>query len=135
MTLDLIKKLQESFSDLGNLSPTAMQELIQDTLSTFQLLQGKLESKDPKDRKEALDMAIQLKEAFEEQAEKLHQSVDMDPERMSEFMENPTNFSKEEWEAVSAMNRDLKEFRNQIAPRNTAPKKKVKRSDKIRLIG
>ena len=134
MTQDLIKKLKESFGDLSNLSPDKMQELIQDTLETFRYLQGKMESKDPADREDAVQVALKLKEAFEEEANKLYESIQMDPERVTEFMENPTNFSKEDWEAVSAMTSDLKEFRKEITPQNRAPKK-ARRNQKIRLIG
>ena len=107
MALPLIQQLQETFGDLGAFTPEKLQALIQETLKAFHLIQSKIQSKDPKEREEGLIMALELKQALERQAEALCKTVGMDPVQLSQFVENPENFSKEEWDTLGVAKQEL----------------------------
>ncbi len=130
MTHNLIKQLEETLGDLENFSPDKLQGLIQDTLKTFQELQEKLNSPDPRHREQAMDTALALKAALEEQTAALCHSIGMHPTELARFVENPANFSKEEWEALGAAKADLETFKHTLNPEKSSPhapsKKKVK---------
>jgi hypothetical protein len=106
MSFPLIDQLQEAFGG-GGLTPEKLQSLIQETLKVFQLLQTKINSNDPKEKEEALGMALQLKQALEAQAENLCKSVGMNPSQLAEFVSNPENFSKDEWDTLGIARKEL----------------------------
>lgn len=128
MIQEFINKLKGSFSDLKNLSPQRMQELIQDTMKVFQELQEKMASSDPKVKEEAIASAQELKEAFELQAQSLYQAVNLNPDELADFIEDAENFSAEEWSAVGAVKQDLDTFKKQFTPppSSTPARKKAK---------
>lgn len=138
MTHNLIKQLEETLGDLEHFSPEKLQDLIQETLKTFQELQTQIQSTDPREREKAVDLAMSLKASLEEQTLSLCQSIGMNPQELAKFVENPSNFSKEEWEALGAAKADLDAFKQQLSsseePR-TAPLKKKKASEKSWIAG
>lgn len=138
MTATLIKQFQDVLGNLEQFSPEKLQALIQDTLKVFQDLQQRINSSNPEDREEALGAALELKNALETQAAALAQSVGMDPNQLEKFIENPSNFSKEEWEAMGSARQDLTDFQQHLTrsinhpiPSSTTPKKRVSKSEWI----
>ena len=141
MNENFITKLQETFGDLKQLSPEKLKSLVQETLGVFETLQVKLVSKDPAEREEGLRMAMQLKEAFEKQAEKICTSVGMSPSELSAYIENSAHFTPKEWEPVNEIKRELDSFKNEVLglkesknPVLRVPVKKT-RSQKAWLVG
>ncbi|MES2273083.1 MAG: hypothetical protein V4487_02695 [Chlamydiota bacterium] len=137
MAIPFEKLLQETFSDLQNLTPDKLQGLIQETMKVFSTLQEKIHSNDPKEREEALNIALALKESLQTQAESVCEKMGLDPSQLSAFAENATNFSAEEWENLSGVKKDLDSFRQQFAPKTkeTIPLKKSKKGPKTWLVG
>ncbi len=138
MTHSLIKQLKETLGNLENFSPEKLQGIIQETLKTFQELQEKLQSPDPRVREKAMDTALVLKTSLEEQTASLCHSMGMSPTELSRFVENPANFSQTEWEALGSAKADLDTFKQTLAPSGDAAvpsKKKKKVGEKSWIAG
>lgn len=137
MSIQLEKLIQEAFSDLKALTPDKLQNLIQETMKVFMVLQEKAKSSDPEARNEAVKAAFSLKETLQAQTESLCQKLGMDPSQLALFAENATNFSGEEWDHLSSVKKEMEAFKQEFAPQHKkAPiVKKAKKAPKTWLVG
>lgn len=95
MTYPLEKILQEALGDVDNPSPEKIEKLLQEALKTFESLQEKVQSTDPKEREEALQMALHLKEAMQTQTEEISRLAGIDPEELSSFAKSPEGLTED----------------------------------------
>ena len=133
MTLQFEKLIEETFSDLQNISVEKFQGLIQETMKVFTALQEKMKSEDPKEREEAMQAALSLRETLQQQAESICKKLGMNPEQLTSFAETPANFSDDEWKDLSEAKQDLDAFKKQFVPKT--PPKKSKKGPKTWLVG
>lgn len=129
MNTNLIETLKETLGDPTQLNPEKLKKLIDETMSFFQEIQGKFDSKDPKQREDALAAAGELKQALEIQMESLAKMTGLDPTQMASLAEH-TSYTPEEKEALDDMKAKLQTFQSPAA--KSAPRKKA---PKLRLIG
>ena len=125
MTAILIKQFEEALKNIDNVSPEKLQELIQGTLAVFQDLQKRVTSSDPEEREHAIGDAFELKRALEAQARALAQSVGMNSDQLTRFVENPSNFSTEDWQMMGETKHQLTEFQQELRDSLGAPKVKT----------
>ena len=130
---NVLEKIEEIFSVEDKFSPENMERLIQETLSFFYEMQEKLESNDPKVKEEAMALAEALKTKLEEQAKILCEANGMDPSKLENYLEEPSNFSEEEWKAIEQAKSDIAFLQQDLKPEKK-PKKK-KKAAKEWLIG
>jgi hypothetical protein len=114
MKTKILEKFDEIFSDLNNLSPEKLETLVHESLKFFDDLKVALDSPNEEEKKEALKIAQQLQKKLEEQAEKAYKASGMTKEQISAFMENPANFSQEEWAAFQSAKTELFDFQKDI---------------------
>jgi len=95
MAHPLEKILQDALSDVDNLSPEKIETLLQEALKTLASLQEKVQSTDPKEREEALQMALALKEAMQAQTEEISQMAGIDVEEFSSFAKDPEGLNED----------------------------------------
>lgn len=87
MTIPLEKILEEAFSDISSLTPEKMQAVITETVRVMSELEQKMNSKNPKDKEEALKAAQNLKDAFEVQTKMICEKAGIDPLKFSVYAE------------------------------------------------
>ncbi|HSX25966.1 MAG TPA: hypothetical protein VLE89_03055 [Chlamydiales bacterium] len=131
MSTDLIETLKETLSDPAQLTPEKLKVLINETLKFFQDLQGKFDSKDPKQREEAFISAGDLKQALEIQMESLMKLTGLDPAQMAALVET-VQYSTEEKEAIDSVKSRMQEFQSHAKAKQASSKTKA---PKIRLMG
>lgn len=138
MSQKIIKQLEEVFGNMNEFSPEKLQGLVQETMRTLELIQNKVKSEDPKEKEEGLKIALEFKQALESQAEVLCKSVGMDPVQLSEFVQNPDNFSKEEWDTLGIAKKELNLLKQGLHTQeqaNAVLKVSKKKNPKTWLVG
>jgi DNA-binding transcriptional regulator GbsR (MarR family) len=131
MTKQYIETLKETFSDPKNFSPEKLQGLIQETVTYFREMQGKLASKDPEAREEAMKAALEMKQALEDQMETICQLTGLDPAQLSSLGDDTSRMAPVEKEAFETVKEQLKELRPVAAAHNVFKK----RAPKLGLVG
>jgi hypothetical protein len=132
MNSNLIETLKEVMGEPNKLTPQKLKVLIDETMGFFQEIQSKFDSKDPKQREEALQAAIELKSNLEVQMESLTQMAGLEPSEMAAFIERAP-YSAEERETLDEVKVKLQEFQNH---HSGAPvRKQRRRAPKLKLIG
>lgn len=133
MSTQLEKTIRETFGDLDNLTPEAVHNLIQDALQTFIALGQKSQSTDPKERDEALKIALSLKETLETQTEELAKASGIDSESLTQLAENEALFTSETWNELKDAKQELEALRHNLASssKKTASHPKKKKATRI----
>jgi hypothetical protein len=126
MASQLETLLQETFSDLDNVSPEKMKHLVQEALQTFIALKEKSHSTDPKEREEAFKTAESLKGALQAQAEALSKKAGIDPESFSSLAEDRELFSADTLNELNAAKKQFGVFLDPIKPKKHSLSKKNK---------
>lgn len=116
------KQLEEALGNLDKLKPEQLNSLIEEAVKTFDSLQGKLHSNDPKDTKAAVESVKELKESLENQMNELLRNVGVNPEELKELMSNPANFAPEERSLIGQIDKEFKRFTSQ-SEEESSPKK------------
>ncbi len=132
---NLLKQMRETLGDLNSLTPTKMKDLIETTVETFRDLKTHFESSDPAEREAAMSAVETIKEAFQEEANKLYKKAGMDPEVMSTFIKNPMNFTQSEWESVADMSKELESLNMQEPKTVRETPRRARRNKIVRLVG
>jgi hypothetical protein len=134
----LIKVIEETFSSLENFTPEKFQALIEETVKSLKEIQTKIHSKDEKEREAGVKVVLELKKALESQADALCKKVGMSPVELSRFIENPANFSQEEWKAMEKAQGGLEAFKKELQVQQGNEQKVIrlpKKRAKTWLIG
>lgn len=126
MYAKFLEKFEDIFGDINNFTPENMEGLVEESLKMFKDLQQKLESPDPKVQEKALQTTVELKKKLEQQAQEIYDTTQMDNKDLNEFLENPKNFDKKEWQSLEKAQKNLKEYSKNLKE-SGKPKKKTKK--------
>lgn len=110
----ILSKIDEMFGDPEKINPENMGQVFHEMLSNFRELKAQLESKDEAVRNEALETISKLRLKLEEKASELCQSVGMDLASFETYVNDPTHFNREEWEAMEQTNSEVADFRKEL---------------------
>lgn len=119
-----LAKFESIFSDVDNFTPENMESLVQDSLKMFKDLQEKLESSDPKVQEKALKTTIELKRKLEAQAKSIYETTKMNEKQLDEFMHDPKNFSKKDWNSMEKAEDRLESYQKELKDSIKPPKAK-----------
>jgi hypothetical protein len=113
MNKNVLDNINELFSNPESLRPEMLNSLVLDLFALFNELKTKMASEDEQERSEAVLAANELKTKLEDQAYQLCLSAGIDTTALEEYMNNPSHFSKEEWNAMNAARDTFKELSKQ----------------------
>ncbi len=119
MSSAVIEKIEELFGHPEQFTPENMENLIHETVKFFNELKTKIDSSDAKVREEALQVASSLKTKLEEQALALCESIGMNPQTLEAYINTPTNFSVEEWQAMEKAKTELENYKQAVTKMET----------------
>ncbi len=128
MTTNYMNLLKETFNDLNSLTPEKLTGLVDETMKYFQDLQGKITSKEPGVREEALKESMALRETLEKQMVELCESTGLDPAQLAAYAEDTANMSPQD----QAMIANVKDKLKGLQPEKAV--KKVKRPT-LKIVG
>jgi len=111
MNSQVLNTIKDALENITQLTPEKLQSLVQETMVAFQAIQSKVSSENEGDREEGIKNAMELKATMEEQVQKLQQKLGMSPEEIEEYIANPDNFSKEQYQVMDDSKKDLEKFR------------------------
>ncbi len=133
MSTKLIETLKGTVGDLSALNADKLKTLLDETLRFFQEMQEKMASPETQKREEALQSALELKQALEGQMELLLEQTGYDMSQMAALMET-AQYSVNEKEVLDEIKSKLREFQKPMG--EETPKRSAKRkAPKLRLIG
>lgn len=115
MTHEALKEMDELLSGSKTTTPENMEHLVHDMLQLFSELRAKLQSQDEAERKEAVQLSLDLKVRLEEQARALCQSIGIDPAALESHMSNPSHFSTEEWSSMQKAQQEIEAYKKEIS--------------------
>jgi len=109
-----IVRLKELFENAGGLSKEVSKEIVDEMTEIFEYILYRINSPVPEEKKEALEIASELKHLLESQQEKAQSVMNMTPEQLSAFVNNNNNFSKEEWQALQNAKASVENFKSSL---------------------
>ena len=111
---DKLNKIKDLFSNFEEITPESVEKIVGETMKAFSEIMTKLNSTDEKERADALKMATDLRDTLESQAKDAMKSVGMDEEELNAFLNNPQNFSSEEWQSLQSAKNEMDSYQNDL---------------------
>lgn len=87
MAIRLEDLIEDTFSDIQNITPNKMEQVIGETVRILTDLEEKIKSEDPEERKIALERAKEIKTAFEVQTKAICEKAGINPEQFADYAE------------------------------------------------
>jgi hypothetical protein len=136
MNQAVLEKINDIFGHPEKITPANMENLIHETLAFFNDLRLQLLSTDEKEREEAMNIAMALKNKLEEQAQALCQSIGIDQKALAGFVNDRSHFSDDEWQSMERAKSEMENFQKELglgAP-STTPARRKSKAVKERLM-
>ena len=126
MSDNKFNKIKELFSNFKDMTPESVEKIVGETLKIFTEITEKLNSSNEEEKQEALALATELRSLLEEQAKNAMKSIGMDEEELNAFLNNPQNFSPEEWLSLDQAKSEMKDYRKELANRGLIKEEEIK---------
>lgn len=110
-TLDNLSKILENPEKI---TMGQLESLLLDTLSFFDSIRDNLTSTDDTIRGKAMDEAAEMQDKLNQIANKLYEKTGMTKEQAEQFITNPNNFKKEDWNTMKNMEKEIGNLRKSI---------------------
>ena len=110
MNRNVLDNINDLFGNPEGFRPEMLDSLVLQMFTLFNELKTKMTSEDEQERSEALAAAAELKTKLEDHAYQLCIEAGIDATALEEYMNNPSHFSKEEWNAMNAARDTFKEL-------------------------
>ncbi len=125
-----LNDLEALLGDISDLTPEKMDKLVKESIGAFEELVNLMNNGSEEDKKKAMEGAEKLRENLEKQAEKAVEQLKISTDELDTFIENPDNFSEEEWEALQKAKGDLDSFKSTLFQKDEPKKESVKGNKK-----
>jgi hypothetical protein len=125
MTLEELENL------LAEGSQATLEQLVDASVRVFGLLAQAIQDPDSKESQHLLDLVNQLKVRLEIESQKALKDAGMTEEDLKQFLDNPDNFSPQEWEQLQGMKSEMMKASQQFtetAIGNVPPAQQQKKS-------
>ncbi len=86
-----------------------IQELFDDSCAYFERFKHVIKEGSAEQKKEAIERVVILRNRIEEEAKQIFAKTGMSEQELTEFANNPKNFSASQWEAMEKARQQLKE--------------------------
>ncbi len=123
---DKTKKLKELFENFDSVSAESMQEIVGESIKSFEKIISKLNSPNEEERKKALEDAAELRDILEEQAKKALEKSGLDKKAVDKFINNPDNFTPEEWRALQEAKKEIDTYHHELEDKGVIKEEKAK---------
>lgn len=80
--------------------PIHLQDVFQQSLQFFEHLKVQIHRGSPEEKKEAMNMMMDMYRVMMEQTKRISQRAGLSEEQLLAFAENPSNFSPEQWHSI-----------------------------------
>ena len=100
MLQDEFNRLMEIFHSGAEGRQVNLQELFAQSLAFFEHLKGEMQTAGPEDKQEILRMMAEMYKQIMEEKKKICDKSGLSEEQLLAFADNPSNFSKEQWDAL-----------------------------------
>ena len=127
MATNILERFDELFGDADTLDPQKIEIFVQESLKFFEYLKEKLQSSDEQEKKEALELAVQLQKKLEVFAQKALAKSGLSPEQLKNFITSPSNFTPDEWKVLQKSENDIDEYQKDLRKSEKSKRIKPKR--------
>jgi ABC-type Fe3+-citrate transport system substrate-binding protein len=118
--MDSLKEFIQVFK--GEANKDNFSELMEKMFKSSERLQEELKTASPEKRKEVFALISALKTSLEQKQEQLFAKLGMNEQQFVQHINNPANFSKEQWEILEPARAYLKTNQTQKPKRKRAQK-------------
>ena len=118
------EKLKSLFENFDEVTPDSLQNLIGESIKVFEGIVSKLNSPDEEERKKALKQAEELRDTLEKQAQNALEKAGLDKSAVNKFINNPDNFSPDEWEAIQSAKKEISSYEEDLSSKGVIDKAK-----------
>lgn len=115
-------------------SNATIEQLVDASVRVFGLLSEAIQDPDSKQSQHLLDLVNQLKKRLEEESQKALKDAGMTEDDLKQFLDNPNNFSPEEWQQLQGIRGEMMKAGQQFTesaigmqPTQEAPKGRAPR--------
>ncbi len=88
-------------------SNATIEQLVDASVRVFGLLSEAIQDPDSKQSQHLLDLVNQLKKRLEEESQKALKDAGMTEDDLKQFLDNPNNFSPEEWQQLQGIRGEM----------------------------
>jgi hypothetical protein len=88
-------------------SGASLEQLVDASVRVFGLLSEAIQDPDSKQSQHLLDLVNKLKTRLEDESKKALQEAGMTEDDLKQFLENPNNFSPQEWDQLQSMKGEM----------------------------
>lgn len=114
MIQDEFKKLLEFFAQSAEGKPVNLQEVLGESLQFFNQLKTRLLTGSEEEKKELLGMVNEMYSKLMVESRKMAERAGLSEEQLALFVENPGNFSPEQWAAMNQAKQKMDESTNDL---------------------
>ncbi len=118
-----VEELNKLYKNLSSITPDKLDNLITQSIQTFEKIVSKIQSGSEEEKKEAVQFAEQLRDSLEGQANQALSNLKMNPEEIEKFTESMENFSENEWDTLSRAKKDIKEYQEELIKKGVIKEK------------
>jgi len=120
-----------------NLSPEEkeekLHEVFEDSVEYFERFKHIMVTGTPEEKKQAVERVMNLKKRIEEETKTICERTGMSEEQLSQFSNDPKNFSSDQWESIrsakSKLEQGVGEIKQVVDPKAAAEPKPSAQSD------
>jgi len=127
MASKLEDKFESFFKELEDLAESKsinkMEGFVHEALKFFELIRSKLTSENEEERKEATELAKKLQDKLMEHSQKAFKAAGMNEEELKSFLQQPTNFSEDEWKAFEKAQGEIADYQKTLLKNFSGEKK------------
>jgi hypothetical protein len=95
-------------------SQATLEQLVDASVRVFGLLADAIQDPESKQSQHLLDLVNRLKVKLEDESKKALNEAGMSEEDLKEFLNNPENFSPQEWEQLQSMQSEMSKASSQF---------------------
>lgn len=114
MSSNILKKFDEFFNNPEGLTMPKIESFVHESLKFLDYLKEKMENGTEEEKEKAMSAAQELQKKMMEQAEKSLKASGLNRNDLEKFINQPENFSHEEWEVLSKAKAEMSDYQNDL---------------------
>ncbi len=115
MLKDEFERIQKMFHDAAEGKEGNVEAVFKEALIFFEHLKGHIAEGSSQDKMEAIQMMAQLYQQMTQETKRIIEKSGMTEDQLASFAEDPSNFSKEQWEALQTSKEQITKTGKEIA--------------------
>jgi HPt (histidine-containing phosphotransfer) domain-containing protein len=114
MKTNLLEKCDELLKNADSLTIPQLATFVHEMLGFFEQIRQTLKTGSEDEKKQAIEVAVQVQEKLKALSEKAYKSIGMSPDEAEKLL-NPQNFSSDEWNLFKNVEGEIDEYQKELS--------------------